>query len=65
MIDPIRILRESLNSSSQSAMARKIGISPQFLSDVLNEKRGPGDRILDYLGIEKVVTYRRRKGNGS
>lgn len=64
MIDPIRLLRESLDGRSQSEMARKIGVSPQYLHDVLNERRGPGDKILTYLGIEKVVTYRKRKGNG-
>jgi transcriptional regulator with XRE-family HTH domain len=60
MIDPIRMLRESLNGS-QAEMAEKIGVSPQYLSDVLNEKRGPGDKILAYLGLEKVITYRKRK----
>lgn len=65
MIDPIRLLRASLGSSSQVEVARKIGISPQYLHDVLNERRGPGDKILEYLGIERVITYRRRKVNGS
>jgi hypothetical protein len=58
------MLRESLGACSQVEVAKKIGVSPQFLSDVLNEKRGPGDRILEFLGIEKVVTYRKRKVNG-
>jgi len=64
MIDPIRMLRESLDGGNQAEMARKIGISPQYLHDVLNERRGPGDKILAWLGIERVVTYRKRKGNG-
>lgn len=65
MIDPIRLLRETLDGGNQAEMARKMGISPQYLNDVLNEKRGVGDKILEYLGLEKVVTYRRRKGNGT
>lgn len=66
MIDPIRILRESLGAESQAEVARKIGISPQYLHDVLNERRGPGDKILDYLGLERVVTFRRkRRVNGT
>lgn len=61
MIDPIRMLRESLDGRSQAEMAKKIGISPQYLHDVLNERRGPGEKILDFLGLEKVVLYRRRQ----
>jgi transcriptional regulator with XRE-family HTH domain len=65
MIDPIRMLREILDDGNQAQMARKIGISPQYLNDVLNGKRGAGDKILAYLGLEKIVTYRkRRSANG-
>lgn len=61
MIDPIRMLRESLGTDSQADVARKIGISPQYLHDVLNERRGPGEKILDYLGLERIITYRKRR----
>jgi transcriptional regulator with XRE-family HTH domain len=65
MIDPIRMLRETLDGGNQAQMARKIGISPQYLNDVLSGKRGAGDKILAYLGLEKIVTYRkRRSANG-
>jgi len=46
--------------SNQSALAKEIGISAQYLSDVLRGNRNPGKKILDFLGIEKVVIYRRK-----
>jgi hypothetical protein len=36
--------------------------APAYVNDVLNERREPGDKILEALGIERIVTYRRRTG---
>ena len=44
-------------AGSQSAWAASIGVSPQYLSDVLNCRRDPGGAILRALGLRRVVTY--------
>lgn len=42
----------------QRPMARAVGLSDSFVSDVLAGKRNPcSPRILKYLGISKVVMY--------
>lgn len=38
-------------------VAKEIGCTAAFLSLVVNEKRGPGARILKYLGIEEQKKY--------
>lgn len=42
----------------QQQFARELGVSPQYLSDVLHRRREPGDAILRGLGVERVVLYR-------
>jgi hypothetical protein len=43
---------------TQLSLARKLGISAQYLHDILNARREPGESVLGYLGLEKVVVYR-------
>jgi len=63
--DPIiELLKGRLDSSpqmTQAILADQIGISPQFLSEILNNKRNPSKKVLDFLDQEKVVTYRPRQ----
>ena len=33
------------------------GVSASYLSDVVNSRREPGDKILAGLGLRKVVRY--------
>lgn len=42
---------------SQKKAAETWGISPAFLSDVLNGKRDPGAKLLTALGFRRVVSY--------
>lgn len=42
---------------SQRALARKIGVSPTFLNDILLEKREPAGKVVTFLGLQRVVTY--------
>lgn len=44
--------------STQKALAQAIGVSGQYLSDVLRGKREPGEAVLRFLGYEKIVGYR-------
>jgi DNA-binding transcriptional regulator YdaS (Cro superfamily) len=56
-INPSLALKHAVGHS-QAAWARKHGVSPAYVSDVINGRREPGPAILDALGIERVVTYR-------
>jgi transcriptional regulator with XRE-family HTH domain len=47
---------------SQKEFAEKADISEAYLSDVLRGARPIGDRILEHLNFERVVTYRRKVG---
>jgi hypothetical protein len=44
-------------AGGQKAWAEAHGISPQYVCDVLNARRDPGDSILGALGLRKVVRY--------
>ena len=43
---------------TQQAFAKEFRISTAYLSDVLSGRREPGDKILDAVGFERVVSYR-------
>lgn len=60
-INPVEALRAAVEEfGTQTAFAAKHGISLPYVNDVLRGHRDPGDKILDALGLEKVVTYRRK-----
>lgn len=63
MDNPMTELRSRVGASSQAQVAKDLGISPQYLNDVLNERREPGKKILQALGLERLVVY--VKSNGS
>ena len=46
-------------AGSLRALAREWGVSPAYLSDLTNGRRGPGPKILGPLGLvrEKIVRY--------
>jgi len=45
---------------SQTAVARRFGCSPAYISDVLAGRREPGGLILDALGLTSVFGYTRK-----
>lgn len=47
---------------TQAALARAIGVSLPFVNDILNAKREPAGKVLEFLGVERVVTYRKQVG---
>lgn len=56
--DVLNRLRTFIGDCTQKSAARKLNVSQQYLTDVLNGNREPGPLILVGLGIERVVTYR-------
>lgn len=61
MANPIDELVKRTQSRSQAEVANELGVSAQYLHDVLKLRRAPGKKILAALGLEKLITYRRRK----
>ncbi len=43
---------------SQKQAAKFLGISEQYLADVLRGRRAPGKKVLEALGLQKVVVYK-------
>jgi hypothetical protein len=56
-VDPIGLLRERVEQSSQSQVARDAMVSQSYLSDLLKRRRDPGQKILDFLGLERQSVY--------
>lgn len=50
---------------SQRALAKELGVSEPYLSDVINGRRDPGPKILKALGLERIVDYRTVKKGAS
>lgn len=56
VIEDIRILADSM--STHEAFAAKVGMSPQYLCDILKGKRKPGKAVLNFIKLEAVTMYR-------
>ncbi len=61
-IDGVRkLLRSEVErAGGQSVWARRTGVDRPHLSRVLNEHAFPGPTLIEALGLEKVIAYRRR-----
>lgn len=58
--DLIQLVRLGIDiAGSQAAYAEQLGISPQYLCDVLYDRREPGDKMLDGMGLKRIVKYKR------
>lgn len=53
-----------LTKSTQKELAENLGISLSYLNDYLHFRRAPGAKLLDELGIQRVVLYRYVAPNG-
>lgn len=54
--------RQVQTYETQKALAEALGYSPQFLSDVLRQRRGIPDALATKLGYRRVVLFERRRG---
>ncbi|HWE99150.1 MAG TPA: hypothetical protein VG248_05085 [Caulobacteraceae bacterium] len=50
---------------SASAWARDHGLSPSYVGEVLRREKPPGESVLAALGLERIVSYRRREDAGA
>lgn len=60
-MDPLKILEKRRAGRTLAELARELEVSSAYLSDVMNGNREPGPKILDALGLERVVTYRTKR----
>jgi len=59
-VDPVEELRQACaDAGSMARWADFHGITESYPCRVLRGEIGPGPAILDALGLERVVTYRR------
>ncbi len=55
-VDPIETLRAFVaNYPTQRQAAAALGISPVYLSDILNERRDFSNTVLEKLGLKRIV----------
>lgn len=59
-------LKEKLRPCNYATIAKRLGVTRQAVSQIVNGKRRPGLRILKKLGLQEVVMYKhvRRSGSG-
>ena len=56
--DVVAQLRKQANEAgSQKLLAEKMGVTPQYITDILKGRREPGEAVLKPLGLRKVVSY--------
>lgn len=60
--DVIRLLVQACaKAGGQAPWAKQAGVSQAYINDVVNGRRLPGPSVLNALGLERVVTYRRKE----
>ena len=53
----MRLDRMIQQAGGQRALARRLGLSPSYLNDVMRGKREPAGKLLSALGLQRVVRY--------
>jgi len=53
----LKLLRKQARASSQSEVAKALGVTQQHLCDVLKGRRGISDRLASKLGFIRRVTF--------
>jgi transcriptional regulator with XRE-family HTH domain len=54
----IAMLLRIKGKRTQLQLAEELGVSPQYIGDVLAGNREPGKKVLDALKLERVVMYK-------
>lgn len=53
----IKLVKDAYN---QAEVAEGLGITPQYLSDILKGRRDISERVANALGFVKVVTFKEK-----
>lgn len=60
--DVLELIRREVKAcGTQQAFAVKVGITQGYVNDILRRKREPGPKVLEALGLEKVVVYKEKE----
>lgn len=59
----IDILKRQVKGSSQKAVALKLGVTPQFLCDVLGRRRNISETLARALGYSREYVFIPRRGS--
>lgn len=59
VLDDLRLAISKVGT--QKEFAKKIGVSTPYLNDVLQGNRSPGDKVLNALGLAKIIVYVKRR----
>lgn len=51
--------RMAVEAGSQRELARKLGISPMLICDILKGRRDPGEKTLGAMGMKREVVITR------
>lgn len=54
--------KEVTAAGGQTLYAVKVGISKQYLNDILKGRKEPGMKLLKAIGYKKIVTYEPTRG---
>jgi transcriptional regulator with XRE-family HTH domain len=54
----MEFLKKQQGEQTAQQFASRLGVSPQYLSDVYNGRRPPGESITAALKVEKAVIYK-------
>jgi hypothetical protein len=58
LIDLIRTAVKA--AGSQRALARQWDVAPAYITDLLHGLRDPGPKVLEAMGYERIVVYRKK-----
>lgn len=58
----VALLASKQAGRTQRAFAEEIGVTQQYLCDLLNGRRNPGAAILKYLNLEQTFIPKRNRG---
>jgi transcriptional regulator with XRE-family HTH domain len=53
----LEFLKKQQGEQTAQQFATRLGVSPQYLSDVYNGRRPPGESITGALKVEKAMVY--------
>ena len=61
--DEVRtIIKARVGDGSQREFAKQIRLSPSYVNDVINGLREPSGRLLDALGLRRIMVYEYKRG---
>jgi hypothetical protein len=53
----LEIMRRVQGEKSNTAFAKELGISKQYLTDIYNRRKEPGDTVSAALGFRRTTAY--------